>query len=162
MKPHFALWERKRQRGEIDADMSFVHFLFLQALRQEDVELVAGRDLARFSQMVRNGIANPINKTVTYLTSQRQRDIYRVHVRDGMLFKDGGGGGGGGVNDCGEGGGNVDAGGGGASSSSSAAADPQQQLVLFSTDSYHTSWRVTGDGYAMIVFREAAGAACRP
>jgi len=31
VKPHFALWERKRQRGEIDADMSFVHFLFLQA-----------------------------------------------------------------------------------------------------------------------------------
>jgi len=138
---------------------------------------------------VRNGIANPINKTVTYLTSQRQRDIYRVHVRDGVLFKDGGGGGGGGVNDCGDGGGHVDAAGltrglpppgasapegggrsgpedeaagGGASSSSSAAADPQQQLVLFSTDSYHTSWRVTGDGYAMIVFREAAGAACRP
>ena len=119
---------------------------------------MAGRDLARFSQMVRNGIANPINKTVTYLTSQRHCDIYRVHVRDGMLFKDGGGGGGGGVNDCGEGGGNVDAGGGGASSSSSAAADPQQQLVPFSTDSYHTSWRVTGDGYAMMVFREAAGA----
>ena len=108
---------------------------------------------------MRNGIANPINKTVTYLTSQRQRDIYRVHVRDGMLFKDGGGGGGGGVNACGEqGGGHVDAAGGGASSSSSAAADPQQQLVLFSTDSYHTSWRVTGDGYAMMVFREADGA----
>ena len=66
---------------------------------------------------MRNGIANPINKTVTYLTSQRQRDIYRVHVRDGMLFKEGRGGGGGGVNDCGEGGGNVDAGGGGARSS---------------------------------------------
>ena len=31
VKPHFALWERKRQCGEIDADMSFVHFLFLQA-----------------------------------------------------------------------------------------------------------------------------------
>ena len=27
------------------------------------------------------------------------------------------------------------------------------ELEPFSTDSYHTSWRVTGDGFAMLVFR---------
>eukprot|EP00966_Prymnesium_polylepis_P023584 542990-Prymnesium_polylepis.1 len=76
-----------REEAKIPEDMSFMHFMFLQALRKEDVADLMTRNPSRFSAIFRNGAAPARTPTtVAYLTSQKRRDVYEVHIEDGSLW----------------------------------------------------------------------------
>ena len=73
LKAHKAAWEKEAEEGSRRGEehISFAHFIFLSALRKEDVDKLQKRNMEAFQKMFSEGMGRPvITHCVEYLVTQ--------------------------------------------------------------------------------------------